>query len=206
MHAESTALLQNMSAPPRSVVKLPRLAVRGAAGPSNARCVAVVDLPTAVCVQLDRPCNWAPLLAQLGLARAVLALLRQDESQPTAGDVPGNAALHAELAVLATHSDAQVVNELGQRLVAPSWPTEVPGIAIAEACSNHLPKGRDEHLTPERPDGIVDAVLAVRLASRIRGPLFLRDAAPSLSHLLELGQGPQPTGSWRLWQAWRPAT
>jgi hypothetical protein len=45
---------------------------------------------------------------------------------------------------------------------------------------------------------------AARLVSAVRGAVFLRDAAPALTHLLTLWGGEVVSGSWQLWLPVRP--
>ncbi len=40
----------------------------------------------------------------------------------------------------------------------------------------------------------------------MRGPVFMRDAAPTLTHLLDLFGGATPSGTWELWLPVRPGT
>jgi hypothetical protein len=59
--------------------------------------------------------------------------------------------------------------------------------------------GIDRTRPPEAPRGIACPLLAARLVSAIRGPVFLRDAAPALASLLNLWGGATPSGTWEIW-------
>jgi hypothetical protein len=53
---------------------------------------------------------------------------------------------------------------------------------------------------------VICPLLAARLVSAMRGPVFMRDAAPTLAHLLDLFGGTTPSGTWELWLPVRPGT
>jgi hypothetical protein len=64
--------------------------------------------------------------------------------------------------------------------------------------------GIDRKKPPEAPRGVGCPLLAARLVSAIRGPVFVRDAAPALSNLLDLWGGATPSGTWEIWLPIRP--
>jgi hypothetical protein len=62
----------------------------------------------------------------------------------------------------------------------------------------------DQRKAPDAPKGVACPLLAARLVSAIRGPVFLRDAAPALSNLLSLWSGATPSGTWEIWLPVQP--
>ncbi len=226
MRTESDAPpLANMSAPPRSTVKLPRLA-SGVAGPnavsggpaaagrlptlrevqvgpgggrllSNALCVARVELPRAVCAHLRKPFAAPLLTAHLGLARALVAIARQP-GRNSRSRIPGRAA-RIELDRVATLQEGALVQELAAHLESTEWPPWVPRVAFAMPLGNDIAAGIERRRVPDAPKWIACPLLAARLVSAIRGPVFLRDAAPALSNLLNLWSGATPSGTWEIW-------
>lgn len=210
-----TPMLANMGVPPRSTVTLPSLAppapgpdARGVpVGPgggslcSHALCITYVNLPEAVCAWL-RLGTASPLLnAPLGLARALVAIARL----AARGEAADTAAAVAEIEGLGPTRDGDLVQELLTRLAAIPWPEWVPPVAFARAFAPDIAVGALD-LPPPPPYGVTCPLLAARLASAIRGPIFLRDAAPTLTHLLNLYGRPNPSGSWDIWLPIRPGT
>ena len=91
-------------------------------------------------------------------------------------------------------------------VVLPAW---VPPVAFVrsrlldeDARAERLVAARkadlDIHFTP---DWLECPLLAARLIAAIRGPLFMRDAALSLTHLLAFDFSNTDDG---LWEIWRP--
>ena len=232
MRAESPApTLANMSAPPRSTVKLPRLApnaseadARGErsaigndaflqsprlppVGPgggkvlSNALCVAHVELPTALCAHLHMSFVSPRLTAPLGLARALVAIARQ--AGQAHGPDASRLAARREFARVMPLPEGALVQELAARLEWIAWPEWVPRVAfvIPFGCDTAAANPRR---APGAPKGVACPLLAARLVSAIRGPVFLRDAAPALSNLLDLWTGGTPSGTWEIWLPLRP--
>jgi len=228
MRAERSApALANMSAPPRSTVTLPRLASgitasdtapRGveaatvAAAPalrevpvgpgggkllSNALCVARVELPTAVCAHLRMGFASRLLTAPLGLARALVAIARQ--ASPSSSTRAPSRAARLELDRVIPMPEGDLVQELAARIEAIEWPKWAPRVAFVTPLGNDVATGIDRTKPPEAPRGVVCPLLAARLVSGIRGPVFLRDAAPALSNLLNLWGGATPSGTWEFW-------
>jgi hypothetical protein len=243
--------LANMSAPPRSVVTLPRLGVDAAAastagqgagpvpsscpdpgaqtgerdaekiaratnmamralavGPgggqrlSHALCVAVVDLPTALCAFLRVPFSMPSLGRPLGLTRALVAVARQ--ARPGLGSADHAAAAREELARVGKLGEAALVEELLTLLPTAPWPGWVPRVACARPLGRDIAQGRGGSRPPSPPPGVDCPLLAARLVSAVRGAVFLRDAAPALTHLLTLWGGEVVSGSWQLWLPVRP--
>jgi hypothetical protein len=222
-----------MSAPPRSVVTLPRLGVDAAAastagqgdaeksaratnpavrdlavGPgggqrlSHALCVAVVDLPTALCAFLQVPFSMPSLRRPLGLARALVAVARQ--ARPGL-DPPEHAeATRQELARTRKLGEAALIEELLTRVSSVPWPAWVPRVACARPLGRDIAQGRGGSRPPSPPPGVDCPLQAARLVSAVRGAVFLRDAAPALTHLLTLWGGEVVSGSWQLWLPVRP--
>ena len=232
------SILANMSAPPRSVVMLPRLAARrpgegeptgGAAksdspvrgvplrdvpvGPgggrllSQALCLARVDLPTAVCAHL-RLGFGAPLLRRpLGLARALVVIARHDGNPNNASAKRGRSrAARLELDRDGELPEGELVRELTSRLEAVEWPHWVPRIGMVTPFGMDVAIGVVPQPPPRAPKGVTCPLLAARVVSAIRGPVFMRDMAPSITHLLDLFGGTTPSGIWELWLPVRPGT
>ncbi len=211
--AGPAAVLANMSAPPRSVVLLPRLrpapgygpggTVGPAVGPgggqrvSHALCLARIELAAAVCAWLQIGRGSARLGRPLGLARALVLLARTAAAGCPAGPAP-----RQEVARVANLTEAALLDELTRQLLALPWPDWVPPVAMAQ------PLGQDPALglsrKPPVPTGVDCPLLAARLVSAIRGPVFLRRASPSLTHLLDLQGGDVPSLTWELWLPLRP--
>lgn len=233
MRTESSAsAFGNMSAPPRSTVTLPRLASGACAsdvpcdgsamgagaglqtlqrvpvGPgggkllSNALCVARIELPTALCAYLGVGFASQLLTAPLGLARALVAIARQ-ASQASSTQAPSRAA-RLELDRVIPLPEGALVQELAVRLESIEWPDWVPRVAFAMPFGSDIGAGIDRKKPPEAPGGVGCPLLAARLVSAIRGPVFLRDAAPTLSNLLNLWGGTTPSGTWEIWLPIRP--
>jgi hypothetical protein len=94
--------------------------------------------------------------------------------------------------------EGALVQELAARLESIAWPEWVPRVAFV------IPFGYDTaaanpRRAPGAPKGVACPLLAARLVSAIRGPVFLRDAAPALSNLLDLWTGGTPSGTWDIW-------
>lgn len=228
MRPESPApILANMSAPPRSTVTLPRLASKASAsrdpgnglavgagaglqaphrvpvGPgggkllSSALCVARVELQMAVCAHLRVGLVSRTLTAPLGLARALVAIARQ-ASLANGPHEPSRAA-QLKLGRVTHLPEGALVQELAARLESIEWPDWVPRVAFAMPLGSDIATSIDRIKPPEAPRGVRCPLLAARLVSAIRGPVFLRDAAPALSNLLNLWDGATPSGTWEIW-------
>lgn len=221
-----TPALANMSAPPRSTVTLPRLTPRSGApgahgdgsptgddasirsarevpvGPgggqllSSALCLARVELPAAVCAHLRMSLASRLMRAPLGLARALVAIARR-AGQADGASAQGRAA-GLELDRVIPLSEGALVQELAARLEAVEWPGWVPRVAFVTPLGKDIATGVDP-ATPGAPAGVACPLLAARLVAGIRGPAFLRGAAPTLSNLLNLWGGATPSGTWELW-------
>jgi hypothetical protein len=216
-----------MSAPPRSTVTLPRLAPGATApdavsdgrtaaaaettptlrdvpvGPgggkllSNALCVTSVELPTALCVHLRMGLTSRLLTAPLGLARALVAIARH--AGKTAGPSDPGRAARLELDRVLELPEGDLVRELTASLESTPWPGWVPRVAFVVPLGNDIATGIDRKTPPDAPKGVGCPLLAARLVSGIRGPTFLRDAAPTLANLLNLWGGATPSGTWEIW-------
>ena len=174
---------------------------------SSALQLARVELPTALCAYLRMPYAAPLLTAHLGLARALVAIARQfGATSPARG--AGRAA-RLELDRVAALSEGDLVQELAARLESVRWPGWVPQVAFAMPLGNDIGVGIDRRRPPVPPDPTkaVDCpLLAARLISAIRGPVFLREAAPALSNLLNLWGGATPSGAWEIWLPVTPGT
>lgn len=212
----------NMSAPPRSTVSLPRLTVEQAlqghqtaeirasptprdipVGPgggrllSNALCVTRVELVSTLCTHL-RMSRASPILsAPLGLARALVAIARQTSGNSLT-DGP-ESAMRIELDRVAALSESALVHELAAWLTATALPTWVPRVAFVKQPDGDATNDDGVAGTPAASGGIRRPLLAARLIAAMRGPVFMRDAAPSLTYLLNLWDGNVPMGTWEIW-------
>jgi hypothetical protein len=236
MHTETAApALANMSAPPRSTVTLPRLVSGRAArrlalasmgatlpddeapplaeqrvGPgggalvSNALCLAQVALPAALGAHLRMGLCSALLTEPLGLARALVAVARQSGATRSPRN-PGRAA-RLELDRVAEMPEGALVQELTERLESVAWPAWVPRVAFVLPRGEDIATAVDRRRAPAPPHGVTCPLLSARLVAAVRGPVFLRDAAPSLSGLLDLWTDAAPTAHWELWLPVRPGT
>jgi len=219
-----------MSAPPRSTVMLPRLttgvpiegnAAGGSArrpypardvpvGPgggrllSQALCLARVELPTAVCAHLHMGYG-APLLTKpLGLARALVAIARHADD--TCAARGRSRAARLELDRVGGLPEGELVKELTSRLESVEWPHWVPRIVMVTPFGMDIAVGMDRLRPPKTPKGVTCPLLSARVVSAIRGPVFMRDMAPTLTHLLDLFGSTTPSGTWELWLPVRPGT
>ena len=233
MWSEATpTTLANMSAPPRSTVMLPRLGAdtrtAGSAGAiaaesaqtstprelavgpgggkllSQALCLARIELPIAVCAHLQMGI-CAPLLHErLGLARALVAIARH------AGDAGRSRArvraARLELDAVGELGEAELVAELTSRIGSVGWPAWVPRVCMVMPLGSDIASGVYGLKPALPPKGVVCPLLAARLVSAMRGPVFLRDGAPSLARLLDLFRGTTPSGTFELWLPVRPGT
>lgn len=220
--------LANMSAPPRSTVTLPRLTPRAPGAGESARrffgrpsparavpvgpgggrllsqalCLARVELPAAVCAHLNLGYGALPLTRSLGLARALLAIARHTGASARSS----SRAARSELDRIASLPEGELVRELTSRLESVEWPQWVPRIAMVTPFGLDLAAAVDRSHPPRAPQGVASPLLAARVVSAIRGPVFMRDAAPSLTHLLDLFSGTVPSGAWELWLPVRPGS
>jgi hypothetical protein len=192
---------------------------------SNALCLAYVDLPAAVAAHLRMP--LAPLaMAPLGVARAVLAIARvHSEGHSVRG---ARHAVRIELERIAHLAEGALVQELAARIASIEWPQWVPPAAFALAVlrDTHARRvgrsGRqdpaafappvycdtasvgDGSKPPRVPQGIACPLLAARVVCGIRGRVFLRDAAPALTSLLDRSGSLILPGIWDIWLPVRP--
>lgn len=215
-----------MSAPPRSVVTLPRLTpgarvpasgpaaapagqrrqVRvgpgGGAALAGALCVAQVELPRAICAHLRLPFADWQLSADLALARAIVVVARRFASGECGPCSPR--AARTALGRLESLSEAELIEELTSRIEAVAWPDWVPKVAFVVPGGEQVSVSLQRRSAPTPPRGVRCPLLAARLVSAIRGPVFLRDAAPSLTNLITFWDGPTPSRSWSIWLPVRP--
>ena len=174
---------------------------------SSALHLARVELPTALCAYLRMPYAAPLLTAHLGLARALVAIARQFGATPPVRGA-GRAA-RLELDRVAALSEGDLVQVLAARLESVRWPDWVPRVGFAMPLGNDIGVGIDRKRPPAPPDptkGVDCPLLAARLISAIRGAVFLRDAAPALSNLLNLWGGATPSGAWEIWLPVSPGT
>ena len=198
---------------------------------SQALCLARVELRTAVCAHL-RMLYSAPMLARpQGLARALVAIARHGTIGLDPGDAgdaseagdPGDAgdvrdagdkrasrargrAARLELDRVGELPEGELVRELTSRLESVEWPRWVPRVGMVTPIGLDIAAGMQRQRPPKPPKGIVCPLLAARMVSAIRGPVFMRDAAPTLTHLLDLFCGTSTSWTWELWLPLRPGT
>jgi hypothetical protein len=164
--------------------------------------MARVELSTAVCAHLHMSFSAPLLTAHLGLARALVAIARCPGE--TSGSLTSGRAARLELDRVAELAEGALVQELAGRLESTEWPDWVPRVAFAMPLGNDMATGIDRRRPPDAPKGVGCPLLAARLVSAIRGPVFLRDAAPALSNLLNLWGGAAPLSTWEIWVPVRP--
>lgn len=169
---------------------------------SNALCVAHVELPTALCTYLHMTFASQHLTAPLGLARALVAIARQ--AGRAQGPDASRRAARREFDRVIPLPEGALVQELAARLESIEWPKWVPRVAFVIPFGSDIATATDQRKAPDAPKGVACPLLAARLVSAIRGPVFLRDAAPALSNLLSLWSGATPSGTWEIWLPVQP--
>jgi hypothetical protein len=169
---------------------------------SNALCVAHVELPTALCAYLHMTFASRRLTAPLGLARALVAIARQ--AGRAQGRDASRRAARREFDRVMPLPEGALVQELAARLESIAWPRWVPRVAFVVPFGCDIAAAADRRKAPDAPKGVACPLLAARLVSAIRGPVFLRDAAPALSNLLDLWTGATPSGTWDIWLPVQP--
>jgi len=208
-----------MSAPPRSIVQVPRLrapdkpadapAVPGtharvvAVGPGGGRrlthalCIAKVEVSVAVCTRLRMGMGAQVLTQRLGFARALVAIGRNRDAPGDPGCAAGN--LLATLDGLKALPEQSLLGELFEVIAGTPWPAWVPPVAMARCVA--ITHATDMGVGPPRylSSGEACPLMAARLVAAIHGPLFLRDRAPSIAELLEIRRFPIPALAWELW-------
>lgn len=231
MHTELPArMLGNMSAPPRSVVTLPRLPVPGTApaeaanepasdaetgaaggvpvGPgggllqSGALRIARIRLGTALDAATAPGIAEILLARPLELVRQLVVLARRQQGAEGAGDPFGSAG--TALPPPMRMEEGAAVDELVRRFGAMPWPDWVPTVGFIVAGS---PEAEEESGASGRtpvPVGVACPLLAARLITRMRGPVFLRDAAPAFARLLAPSERDAAYAIHDLWLPIRP--
>jgi hypothetical protein len=96
--------------------------------------------------------------------------------------------------------EGALISELLEHLAAVPWPAWVPRLAFAR----WVPSSASRDWVSWSPSGVTSPLLAARLLSAMRGPLFLRDASLSLSGLLKVQRSGMAMTSWELWLPLRP--
>ncbi len=174
----------------------------GGATLSHALCFAQVDLPAALCARLGMGYEYGRLVAPLGLARALVAVARVEAA--TAASARKRRSPRTELIRLADLPEGALVSELTERLQAVPWPAWVPAVGFG------VPLGMDPATAlryerrPPAPPTLACPLLAARLISGLRGKVFMRDTAPTLTRLLDLWRGESPSGVWEFWSPRTP--
>jgi hypothetical protein len=104
-------------------------------------------------------------------------------------------------------SEGELAQELAGCLQAVALPSWVPKTALVRRAPAPWGRQHDAIFRPvSSPGGVHDPLLAARLVAGTRGPVFIRDAAPSLSHLLSESGSPTLAcrGTFELWLPLRP--
>jgi hypothetical protein len=163
-------------------------------------CITTLGLFDLVFAQLDPKDEViASLRGPLGLGRALLALARHAED-PRVGE-PN--AMFTELCKL----DGDVfVEELQHRLEAVRLPSWVPPAAIARVGATLTGIPRLPHPTGQGTQGISQALLEARILAGMRGSVFHRSAALSLTRVLDTTSCDDAMRHIELWLPVRPGT
>jgi hypothetical protein len=228
----------NMSAPPRSSVTLPRLrtATGAAASPeapgSARRTVARIASTTVGGRQAELPAprrisvgpgggtilSHAVLLGRIALRGAVCARLQIALDSPrlsshrdmalalvalmrNSGD--GAAALRT-MPNLSDVTDAMLLDELASRLQAVPWPRWVPPLAVNQYVGSDIAAFVGSDVPQVPTDAVTCPLLAARIVAGFRGPIFMRDRPPALTHLIAGHSPGHPSMTWELWIPVRP--
>ena len=169
----------------------------GGAMLSHALCFAQVDLPAALCARLGMGYEYGRLLAPLGLARALVAVARVEAA--AAASARKRRSPRTELIRLADLPEGALVSELAERLQAVPWPAWVPAVGFGAPLGMDPATALRYERRPPAPPPLACPLLAARLISGLRGQVFMRDAAPTLTRLLDLWRGESPSGVWEFW-------
>ena len=171
---------------------------------SQALCLARIELPIAVCAHLQMGLCAPLLLKRLGLARALVAIARHagDAGRPSARVL----AARLELDAVGELGEAELVSELTSRIGSVGWPAWVPRACMVMPFGSDIAAGVDRMEPAKPPQGVLCPLLAAKLVSAMRGPVFMRDGAPSVARLLDLFGGATPSGIFELWLPVRPGT
>jgi len=170
----------------------------GGAVVSNAVCFACTDLPAALCARFGVGFQNPRLTAPLGLARALVAVARvMAKSAPSAGSC---GAVRRELTRVIAVPEGPLVGELAARLASVPWPEWVPPVGFGVYLAmDPAAAARGEARAPATPV-LACPLLAARLIAGLRGRVFMRDAPPTLSRLLDLWRGDEWSGHWEFWR------
>ncbi|MBK6803300.1 MAG: hypothetical protein IPG83_17960 [Novosphingobium sp.] len=171
---------------------------------SQALCLARIELPIAVCAHLQMGICAPLMLKRLGLARALVAIARHGADAGRASARVRAARL--ELDAVGDLGEAELVTELTSRIGSVDWPAWVPRACMVMHLGSDIAVGMDRLQPAKPPKGVACPLLAARLVSAMRGPVFMRDAAPSLARLLDLFSDTTPAGIFELWLPVRPGS
>lgn len=220
MRAEHpAAMLANMSAPPRSIVMLPRLEPPAEAAARSARGRA--DLTGGM--QQEIRVGPGGGLLQSGALR--IARINPMKTQPATTATHRNSLPRADSLALMRHlvgltrkgadpvvplralqslSEAALMKELNERLNAIPWPDWVPPVGFILTAQPPAEAEDDEEAAAPSLPGVCCPLLTARLLTACRGPVFLRDAAPAYSRLLSPSEGEVASSTLELWLPIRP--
>jgi hypothetical protein len=170
----------------------------GGAVVSNAVCFACTDLPAALCARFGVGYGNPRLTAPLGLARALVAVARvMAKSAPSAGS---RGAVRMELTRVITVPEGPLVSELAERLASIPWPEWVPPVGFGVYLAMDPAAAALGQARAPAPPVLACPLLAARLIAGLRGRVFMRDAPPTLSRLLDLWRGDEWSGHWEFWR------
>ena len=141
--------------------------------------------------------EYGRLLAPLGLARALVAVARVEAA--AAASARKRRSPRTELIRLADLPEGALVSELAERLQAVPWPAWVPVVGFGAPLGMDPTTALRYERRPPAPPPLACPLLAARLISGLRGKVFMRDTAPTLTRLLDLWRGESPSGVWEFW-------
>ena len=95
--------------------------------------------------------------------------------------------------------EGALVSELAERLQAVPWPAWVPVVGFGAPLGMDPTTALRYERRPPAPPPLACPLLAARLISGLRGKVFMRDTAPTLTRLLDLWRGESPSGVWEFW-------
>jgi hypothetical protein len=184
-------------APPRAQPATP-VGPGGGVMVSNALCFACTDLPAALCARFGVGYQNPRLTAPLGLARALVAVARV--MAKSAASARSRGAVRRELTRVIAVPEGALVGELAARLASVPWPEWVPPVGFGVYLAMDPAAAAHGEARAPAPPALACPLLAARLIAGLRGRVFMRDAPPTLSRLLDLWRGDEWSGHWEFWR------